>query len=829
MGKLFCKLSILLLAFFFLVPRVQAQSTNVIINTGNIYYFGQEIPIPVSTTASTVNYTLGFSFDDKSGDPAEIYSGTGRVNDVSGVGRVAFLPTNMLSRKGVYFLTVSGQGISNRRILLVDPLPAIQNPETWPFGLITSSDKIGQGSAMADEMYRIGIKFFHFDYSISTINSIGASTNPNAGQISAGFDSFITRASVLGINPVFKLMSNYSNISGPANLNGDFYNGLRKIQTYYKGKQKYWTISNEAEGGGYSKFSAQELADTIKNMSIVLKEVDPNVKIIAGEFYSTQYVSTLASAPYRDYWDILSGHNVVRMAGNGNAGVSEYKSALGSIVKPVWDTEANGTMFGYPGEMGDQMNSNFPIDKPPSGDSASSTWGGIGKHLLRARCLETLDGTTWRPAFYKPTAACLGVDGYIAMHYNASWEQMWGVKTLRTSPADYPNTINQKMTAWRTAVDTTYGSQGVTRIPNMSCANPYACSSTSVYDREDGYIYKYGSEYVLALWQNSGDGANDSELLLQTNPTDKILLYDSLGRLVPLKNNNGQVKVWVAMDVQYVRGFTQIPIISRESSGTDAPYFVTQPVTQAVVGKPYYYQAWAYDSDKPSNNTDDSIPRLTYSMTQSPPGMQNTTSDNHALLLSWTPTTAGNYNVTIRATSNHGTSATVDQTFIVNVAPANTNLAPLMYSQLVTTFARVGYVWWYNAKAYDPNGDVITYSLPQKPSGMIIDPNTGFIQWTPDQSGNFGITLAATDTSGVQSLQTLTLTANTNDGQPIVTPTGIGKTGDANADSKVDGLDYVIWLNNYGNQVGGINKGDFNTDNRVDGLDYVIWLNNYGT
>lgn len=60
------------------------------------------------------------------------------------------------------------------------------------------------------------------------------------------------------------------------------------------------------------------------------------------------------------------------------------------------------------------------------------------------------------------------------------------------------------------------------------------------------------------------------------------------------------------------------------------------------------------------------------------------------------------------------------------------------------------------------------------------------------------------------------------------TPTLSAIPGDANNDGKVDGLDYVIWLNNY-NQLtsNGSSKGDFDNNGKVDGLDYVIWLNNY--
>ena len=64
--------------------------------------------------------------------------------------------------------------------------------------------------------------------------------------------------------------------------------------------------------------------------------------------------------------------------------------------------------------------------------------------------------------------------------------------------------------------------------------------------------------------------------------------------------------------------------------------------------------------------------------------------------------------------------------------------------------------------------------------------------------------------------------------EPTSTPSPDPTAGDANGDGKVDGLDYVIWLNNYGQQTGnGAKDGDFNGDGKVDGVDYVIWLNNY--
>ncbi|OGG03395.1 hypothetical protein A2W14_07510 [Candidatus Gottesmanbacteria bacterium RBG_16_37_8] len=55
-------------------------------------------------------------------------------------------------------------------------------------------------------------------------------------------------------------------------------------------------------------------------------------------------------------------------------------------------------------------------------------------------------------------------------------------------------------------------------------------------------------------------------------------------------------------------------------------------------------------------------------------------------------------------------------------------------------------------------------------------------------------------------------------------------SGDANCDNKIDGIDYVIWLNHYNRStVNGGRDGDYNGSGKVDGLDYVVWLNNYSS
>lgn len=50
---------------------------------------------------------------------------------------------------------------------------------------------------------------------------------------------------------------------------------------------------------------------------------------------------------------------------------------------------------------------------------------------------------------------------------------------------------------------------------------------------------------------------------------------------------------------------------------------------------------------------------------------------------------------------------------------------------------------------------------------------------------------------------------------------------DFNEDGIVDGLDYVVWANNYHKENASWEDGDANYDGTVDGLDYIVWANNY--
>ncbi|OGD09456.1 hypothetical protein A2397_02095 [Candidatus Amesbacteria bacterium RIFOXYB1_FULL_44_23] len=93
-------------------------------------------------------------------------------------------------------------------------------------------------------------------------------------------------------------------------------------------------------------------------------------------------------------------------------------------------------------------------------------------------------------------------------------------------------------------------------------------------------------------------------------------------------------------------------------------------------------------------------------------------------------------------------------------------------------------------------------------------------------------TISAPGTSLITPVPTLqpTISVPTSTQSPTQTPSAIPTPipGDANSDLKIDGLDYIIWLNHYEQAVaGGASVGDFNNDGKVDGADYVTWLNHY--
>jgi len=55
-----------------------------------------------------------------------------------------------------------------------------------------------------------------------------------------------------------------------------------------------------------------------------------------------------------------------------------------------------------------------------------------------------------------------------------------------------------------------------------------------------------------------------------------------------------------------------------------------------------------------------------------------------------------------------------------------------------------------------PTGGLV-YGLTQYPGGMTIDPNTGAVQWTPTDFGNYPVTIEVQDVMGQSATQSYTI------------------------------------------------------------------------
>ena len=172
-----------------------------------------------------------------------------------------------------------------------------------------------------------------------------------------------------------------------------------------------------------------------------------------------------------------------------------------------------------------------------------------------------------------------------------------------------------------------------------------------------------------------------------------------------------------------------------------------QPAQTGTVGQLYSYDVDATDPDISDI--------LGYSLQVSGPGMLI---DSVSGLISWTPTEAGDFEITAKVQDQGGLSDTQNYTLKISAAPP-VNRAPQITSTPVTT-ATAGQLYSYDVDATDPDGDALSYALTQSPEGMTIDNNTGLIQWTPPgiNAQPPSVTVRVTDTGGLPAEQNFTLT-----------------------------------------------------------------------
>ncbi len=259
-----------------------------------------------------------------------------------------------------------------------------------------------------------------------------------------------------------------------------------------------------------------------------------------------------------------------------------------------------------------------------------------------------------------------------------------------------------------------------------------------------------GSPYQYQVVAHDPDG-DPIRFSLTTAPQGMVIDPNSgLLTWTPTAAQVGSPEVVIAAsDGRGGIGTQTFNLLTEVTTTNHPPAITSTPPGPAVAGSPYQYQVVANDPDGDP---------ITFALTSPPAGMAI---DTNSGLLTWTPTTAQEGSQPVAIVASDGRGGTYTQTFNLTVdAPASAPNDPPVFSSQPTGPAIVGSPYQYKAVASDDDGDPIQYALTTSPSGMIIDPNSGLLTWTPVAS-NLGpqqVVITASDGRGATATQTFTLT-----------------------------------------------------------------------
>ncbi len=139
--------------------------------------------------------------------------------------------------------------------------------------------------------------------------------------------------------------------------------------------------------------------------------------------------------------------------------------------------------------------------------------------------------------------------------------------------------------------------------------------------------------------------------------------------------------------------------------------------------------------------------------------------------MTWAPTVnqVGNFSVALQVDDGRGGSA--EQDFVLTITAPVPNRPPVFTSDpIVDANVNVRYV--YQATAFDPDYDPLTFSVVTGPTGLSIGQHTGTVQWTPTDSqlGVQDVTLQVDDSNGGTATQAYSILVQIQPGDhpPII-------------------------------------------------------------
>lgn len=204
--------------------------------------------------------------------------------------------------------------------------------------------------------------------------------------------------------------------------------------------------------------------------------------------------------------------------------------------------------------------------------------------------------------------------------------------------------------------------------------------------------------------------------------------------------------------------FTITVTTSSSSTTNRAPTIGGTPATSATVGQSYSFQPSASDPDGDT---------LAFTIQNKPSWATFSTTTGR---LSGTPGSTGTFgNIVIRVSD--GTLSDSLPAFTISVTSTSSNTAPAI-SGSPATLVTAGQAYSFQPSATDADGDVLTFSIQNRPSWATFSPTTGRLSGTPtaSQTGTYGnIVISVTDGKATRSLSPFSISVQSTSGTGSVT------------------------------------------------------------
>ena len=252
-----------------------------------------------------------------------------------------------------------------------------------------------------------------------------------------------------------------------------------------------------------------------------------------------------------------------------------------------------------------------------------------------------------------------------------------------------------------------------------------------------------GSPWSYQLTATDPDGDSFS-FSLESGPSGMALTGSSLSWTPSTSTARAQVTVKVQdANGAYSTQSFQLPAIDPPVSNAP-PEITSIPTGPAIAGELYSYGVHAFD---PNGDA------LTYSVDSTAEG-NGVQIDPVTGLLTWIPSAAGSYPITISVSD--GTDTATQNFTLPVVTPTPGNAYPVI-SSTPTGPAIANEVYQYQVIASDVDEDALTFGLVSPPAGMTIDSETGLLSWTPTSVGSYPVTISVDDGNGGVTTQEFTL------------------------------------------------------------------------